>query len=53
MFDDDEDEEEGGSQNLTAQLNSQAKVEGSLPPAECCVSTRKLLNLQALVQCVP
>ncbi|XP_058270088.1 Fanconi anemia group J protein isoform X1 [Hemibagrus wyckioides] len=36
MFDDDEDEEEGGAQNWTVQLNSQAKVEGSLPPAECC-----------------
>ncbi|KAK3561009.1 hypothetical protein QTP86_023203 [Hemibagrus guttatus] len=36
MFDDDEDEEEGRAQNWTAQLNSRAKVEGSLPPAECC-----------------
>lgn len=43
MFDDDDDVEEveradRGSQNWTVELSSQAKAEGSLPPAECCVS---------------
>ncbi|XP_060800008.1 Fanconi anemia group J protein isoform X2 [Neoarius graeffei] len=40
VFDDDDVEEveraDRGSQNWTVELSSQAKAEGSLPPAECC-----------------
>ncbi|KAB5550387.1 hypothetical protein PHYPO_G00053180 [Pangasianodon hypophthalmus] len=38
VFDDDEEVERAdpGTQNWTVELSSQAKAEGSLPPAECC-----------------
>lgn len=51
VFDDDEEEEEEmeraerGTQNWPVELSSQAKAEGSLSPAECCVSIWKVLHL--------
>ncbi|MCJ8740108.1 hypothetical protein PDJAM_G00055150 [Pangasius djambal] len=38
VFDDEEEVEraDSGAQNWTVELSSQAKAEGSLPPAECC-----------------
>lgn len=50
VFDDDEEEEEmeradHQTQNWTVQLNSQADVDGCLPPTKCCVSIWNLFKL--------
>lgn len=48
VFDEEEEEVERanpGAENWTVGLSRQAKPEGSLPPAECCVSICEVFNV--------
>lgn len=56
VFDEEEEEVERanpGAENWTVGLSRQAKPEGSLPPAECCVSICEVFNVCPLLQCFP